>query len=597
MPLTLTSLPYEAEVGDQAAARSQLGVLEEKHSTLALERHVYRPRRPPVLSGSFVVTRCSDALPAAGNDEKIAALFPHMHRKPLVRIGFHSGPQPVPVGRPLRVGVLFSGGPAPGGHNVLTGLYEYLATRNVSSSLLGFLGGPSGLLDEKHVEIDEMLLFKYRNQGGFHLLGSGRTKIETAEQLEVALRNCEKLELDGLVIVGGDDSNTNACLLGEYIAEHRGRTCVIGVPKTIDGDLRNEYIEASFGFDTACKTYAELVSNLGFDASSAQKVYHICRLMGRSASHITLEVALQTHPNVAIISEEVAAKRQTLPMIVNVIADTVCERAQMGKNYGLVILPEGIVEFMPDIRALIAELNEVLSAPGTSNGGAAATGNGMAAAASAAAAAADTESEATIVKEIAAMLSDKSATLLLSLPVPFAAQLCLDRDPHGNVQVSKIESERLIAELVDRELQRRKRERTYCGTFSTVTHFFGYEGRCGLPSNFDCNYCYTLGLVAGGLIEHGYTGYMARATGLCRAPELWEVGGVPLTSMMNIERRKGKDVPVIEKSTVNLGGAVFQAYKSERHAWRLSNDYRVVGPMQFYGPHADEITRTIEMTE
>eukprot|EP00166_Cyanidium_caldarium_P004950 ctg_561.g204 len=253
MPLTLTSLPYEAEVGDQAAARSRLGVRDEKHSTLALERHVYRPRRPPVLSGSFVVTRCSEALPAAGNDEKIAALFPHMHRKPLVRIGFHSGPQPVPVGRPLRVGVLFSGGPASGGHNVLTGLYEYLATRNVSSSLLGFLGGPSGLLDDKHIEIDEMLLFKHRNQGGFHLLGSGRTKIETAEQLEVAFRNCEKLELDGLVIVGGDDSNTNACLLGEYIAEHRGRTCVVGVPKTIDGDLRNEYIEASFGFDTACK--------------------------------------------------------------------------------------------------------------------------------------------------------------------------------------------------------------------------------------------------------------------------------------------------------------------------------------------------------
>ncbi len=598
MPLTLATLPFEKDSASVESSRKQLGIRAEKHTPLALERLSYRPRCPPVLRGAFTVRRVSAPLPALDDDEQIGAMFTHVHHKPMVEIGFHDGETAVSIGRPLRIGILFSGGPAPGGHNVVAGLYDFLATRNVSSALFGFLGGPSGLIDGKYKDITEDTLFRFRNHGGFHLLGSGRTKIETEEQLAAAFGTCERLLLDGLVIVGGDDSNTNACVLAEYIAERGGKTCVIGVPKTIDGDLRNAYIEASFGFDTACKLYAELVSSLAFDAVSAQKVYHFCRLMGRSASHITLEVALQTHPNLAIISEEVAAHKQKLPMVVDAIANLVCERSALGKNYGVIILPEGLVEFMPDIKSLINELNEVLAQQANANGtNTSAASGGTAEEADEANALGDVDASARVIREIARKLSKESADLLSSLPPAFAIQLCMDRDPHGNVQVSKIESERLLAEMVEKELEKRKHEGTYRGKFSAVTHFLGYEGRCGLPSNFDCNYCYVLGIVAGGLIENGLTGYMARASGLTEAPELWRVGGVPLTAMMTIERRKGRNVPVISKSVVDMAGPVFQACKKDRQNWRLSDEFRIVGPMQFYGEGADALTFTMEIGE
>lgn len=598
MPLTLATLPFEKEEDVVDSSRKILGIRLEKHTPLALERLSYRPRCPPVLRGAFTVHRASAPLKAIDDDEQISAMFPHVHHKPMVEIGFHDGEGPVTIGKPLRVGILFSGGPASGGHNVVAGLYDFLATRNVSSALFGFLGGPSGLIDGKYKDITEENLFRFRNQGGFHLLGSGRTKIETPEQLAAAFSTCERLNLDGLVIVGGDDSNTNACVLAEYIAKKGGKTCVIGVPKTIDGDLRNAYIEASFGFDTACKLYAELVSNLAFDAVSAQKVYHFCRLMGRSASHITLEVALQTHPNMAIISEEVAAHKQTLPMVVDMIADLVCERSALGKNHGIIILPEGLVEFMPDIKSLINELNEVLAQQASVNGTAAdASSMGMAEEADEANALGDVDESARVIREIARKLSKESADLLGALPPAFAVQLCMDRDPHGNVQVSKIESERLLAEMVEKELEKRKQEGTYRGKFSAVTHFLGYEGRCGLPSNFDCNYCYVLGIVAGGLIENGHTGYLARAIGLTQAPELWRVGGVPLTAMMRMERRKGHDTPVISKSVVDMAGPVFQTFKKDRQNWSLSDEFRIVGPMQFYGDGADALTFTMEISE
>ncbi|BAM79750.1 pyrophosphate--fructose-6-phosphate 1-phosphotransferase, beta subunit [Cyanidioschyzon merolae strain 10D] len=596
MPLTLAKLPYEQDPEAIELSRKRLGIRVEKHTPLALQRHLYRPRCPPVLRGAFTVRRASSPQSAMDHDERIKALFPHVHHKPIVEIAFHDGEKPMSIGRPLRLGVLFSGGPAPGGHNVLAGLHDFLASRNISSSLVGFLGGPSGLIEGKYKEITEETLFRYRNQGGFHLLGSGRTKIETPEQLDAAFTTCERLQLDGLVIVGGDDSNTNACVLAEYIAARGGTTCVVGVPKTIDGDLRNAYIEASFGFDSACKLYAEIVSNLALDAVSAQKVYHICRLMGRSASHITLEVALQTHPNLAIISEEVAAHKQTLGMIVDTIADLVCERAALAKNYGVIILPEGLVEFMPDIKSLIQELNEVLAQAPARNGVAAGDApQNPSEEADEANALGDPDASLVVIRRIAQRLSKESAELLSSLPSAFAVQLCMDRDPHGNVQVSKIESERLVAEMVERELEKRKQEGTYRGKFSAVTHFLGYEGRCGLPSNFDCNYCYVLGLVAGGLVENGCNGYIARATGLTQAPELWHVGGVPLTAMMTIERRKGRDIPVISKSVVDMAGPIFQNFKRERHSWALSDDYRIVGPMQFYGDGADCLTISMQI--
>lgn len=576
MPLNATSLPYEA-AEDVEGAHAALGVNLDALSPLALRRLSYRPRCPPVLCGALSLQPCSEALPAAGDDDKIAALFPRMHRKPLLRVDFHSGDDALEVGRPVRIGVVLSGGPAAGGHNVVAGVFDYLATRNRASTVLGFLGGPSGIIERRYMEVDEQALFRHRNQGGFHMLASGRTKIETPEQFAAVLTACTELALDGLVMVGGDDSNTNACLLAEYLAEQQCPTRVVGVPKTIDGDLRNQYIEASFGFDSAAKVYAELVANLGFDAVSAQKVYHVCRLMGRSASHITLEVALQTHPNLAIISEEVAAKQQTLRAIVSDVADLVCERAAANKHYGVIILPEGLVEFMPDVKALIAELNEVLAQRNAGDG----------------AGAAGAADDASMIREIGALLSKDAAALLDSLPPSFARQLCMDRDPHGNVQVSKIESERLIAEMVDAELRARKRDGAYSGKFSTVTHFFGYEGRCGLPSNFDSNYCYTLGQVAAALVEQGCSCYMARASGLTRAPELWAVGGVPLTAMMNIERRKGNDVPVIEKSVVQMRSAAFADFSAKRSAWRLSDDFRCVGPTQFDGPMADAVTYTL----
>lgn len=475
----------------------------------------------------------------------------------------------VTMGQALKIGIVLSGGPAAGGHNVIAGVHDHLRDRNMDSVLIGFIDGPSGIIENEWIVLDEETVMLYRNQGGFHVIGSGRTKVESVEDFRKTRATCVELGLDGLIICGGDDSNSNAMMISEDFVKNGVKTRVIGVPKTIDGDLRNMYIESSFGFDTATKVYSELISNLGVDAISAKKTYHFCRLMGRSASHITLECALQTHPNLVFIGEEVADKKQTLAEIAGSITDLVCRRADMGKNYGLIILPEGLVEFMPDVEALIDELNEVIA----KNGG-------------------HIEYE-----QCVKILSESGKKIFTLLPRSFAEQLMLDRDPHGNVQVSKIESERLLIDMVKQELKRRKQAGTYKGKFSAIPHFFGYEGRCSLPTNFDCNYCYTLGHTATALIEAGHTGYVATATHLTKEPENWVAGGFPLTMMMNMERRKAKDVPVIKKALVDLKGTAFKILQNQRKSWELNEDYRCPGPIQHYGPMADDTTMTLQAEE
>eukprot|EP00871_Galdieria_phlegrea_P002436 jgi/Galph1/3193/GphlegSOOS_G1824.1 len=530
-------------------------------SPLHHARLEYFPRHPPILKGAFG-WREGKSTDSADDAEEIKKYFPNLYGQPPVFICPNRG-GPVTIGKTLKIGVVLSGGPAPGGHNVISGLFDYLRNRNIDSVLYGFLNGPSGIVNAKYVTLDEEKIYPYRNQGGFHIIGSDRTKIETPEQFMKVDETVKKLDLDGLVVIGGDDSNTNAAILAEHFVANNTKTKVIGVPKTIDGDLRNAYVETSFGFDTAVKVYSELVSNLGYDAISAKKSWHFCRLMGRSASHITLEVALQTHPNMALIGEEVMEKKQTLTQVTKSIADLVMERAAMGKNFGVVLLPEGLVEFMPDVDKLILELNEILA------GG-------------------HLEEDQIIPK-----LTEQSKYLFQSLPPLIAKQLTLDRDPHGNVQVSKIESERLLIQMVSEELKERKKAgQTNCA-FSPIPHFFGYEGRCSLPSNFDCNYCYTLGHTAGALIEAGRTGLVATVRNLTKPPEQWEVGGYPLTVMMDIERRKGKNVPVVKKALVDLKGEAFRIFSEQRDSWRLTEDYRCPGPIQHFGPMADVINFTL----
>lgn len=540
---------------------SAVSVTVADMSPLHRARLEYFPRLPPILKGAFgwkegEGTSCPD------DAEEIKKYFPNLYGQPSVFIVPNRG-GPVTMGKTLRVGVVLSGGPAPGGHNVISGLFDYLYNRNRDSVLFGFLNGPSGIIKNKWIQLDEERIFPYRNQGGFHIIGSDRTKIETPEQFEKVDETVRKLDLDGLVVIGGDDSNTNAAILAEHFVAQNMKTKVIGVPKTIDGDLRNEFVETSFGFDTAVKVYSELVSNLGYDAISAKKSWHFCRLMGRSASHITLEVALQTHPNMALIGEEVIEKKQTLTQVTKSIADLIVERAAMGKNFGVVLLPEGLVEFMPDVDKLILELNEILA------GG-------------------HLEEDQIIPK-----LTEQSRFLFRSLPPLIAKQLTLDRDPHGNVQVSKIESERLLIQMVSDELKERSKAGGASCPFSPIPHFFGYEGRCSLPSNFDCNYCYTLGHTAGALIEGGRTGLVATVRHLTKPPEQWEVGGYPLTVMMDIERRKGKNVPVIKKALVDLKGEAFRIFSEQRDSWRLTEDYRCPGPIQHFGPMADSINFTL----
>lgn len=487
-------------------------------------------------------------------EKGLAALFPQTFGRPALELVPGEGPP----SKPLRVGVVFSGGQASGGHNVLTGLLDGLKALHPESRLIGFLGGPGGIVEGHSREITLEESAPYRNSGGFDLLGSGRTKIEKPEQFAGALRTVQALKLDGLVVVGGDDSNTNAALLAEYFLAEKVATRVVGVPKTIDGDLKNDHIEISFGFDTACGVYAEMVGNIARDALSAKKYTHFIKLMGRSASHIALEVALRTHPNCTLIGEEVAAKRQSLAQIVEMLCDVVESRAKAGKNFGLILVPEGLIEFIPEVRSLIQALNALLGDPEQQK----------------------KVDSFTLLEEKrrALKLPQKEGELLASLPEAIQFQLLKDRDPHGNVQVSHIETEKLLIELVQRALQGRGVK------FSPVSHFFGYEGRAASPSFFDAHYCYALGHVAAALVQAGVTGYMATVRGLLERPEEWHVGGTPLTAMMDLEQRSGKLKPVIRKALVELEGAPYRQFAQEREQWKGSESYLSPGPLQFFGP-------------
>lgn len=489
---------------------------------------------------------------------ELAQEFPQLCQLPLLK--FEEGKNRTFT--PLRVGVVLSGGQAAGGHNVISGLFDALKKMDPESRLLGYLNGPSGIIDHQFIEITTTFLSSYRNQGGFNLLGSGRTKIETAEQFAAAKKSVIELQLDGLVIVGGDDSNTNAAFLAEYFFREKCHTKVVGVPKTIDGDLKNAFIECSFGFDSACKTYSELIGNVLCDAISQKKYYFFIKLMGRSASHIALECALQTHPNLTLIGEEIEAKQMTLAQITAIIADLICGRSSQKKDYGVILIPEGIIEFIPECRHLIAELNTLLA-------------------------------QHQIV-EVPKLLSPASQLCFQSLPSEVQSQLLLDRDPHGNVQVSKIESDRLFLELVKKELARRKKKGTYQGKFNAQPLFYGYEGRSCLPSNFDSQYCYTLGQISALLIQQGVSGYMARVKNLAKPIEEWLIGAVPLVKMMHRENRKGQLKSVIAKSLVDLQGTLFLAFDQKRESWKWEDDYVYPGPIQFFGP--PEVTETATFT-
>lgn len=478
-----------------------------------------------------------------------------------------------------KVGVVLSGGQAPGGHNVIAGLFDALKTFHPYSKVYGFLGGPSGIVENSCIEITKELLQNYRNQGGFDLIGSGRTKIETKEQFISVQETVKELDLDGLVVIGGDDSNTNAALLAEYFYSQGSRTKVVGVPKTIDGDLKSKEVEVSFGFDTACKIYSELIGNILRDCFSAKKYYHFIKLMGRAASHIALECSLQTHPNITIISEEVENEKKTLADITNEIADVICSREKEKKNYGVVLIPEGLIEFIPEMKQLILELNELLAEGKSLN---------------------EILKQASSHEErviyITDNLSKNSISCFNGLPKSIQAQLLEDRDPHGNVQVSRIETEQLLIMTVKEELDRRKKEKRYSGKFSAQNHFFGYEGRSAMPSNFDCNYCYALGYAAALLVEFEKTGYMAVVKGLTGSVSDWKAGGIPLPSMMNLERRHGGMKPVIRKALVNLKDKPFLALKSARKEWSIKDCYRYPGPIQFYGEGniVDSISLTLQ---
>ncbi len=533
-------------------------------SELQTERAKFQPVLPSILKKgpAFVKPKFGKATKSVADQATVKKIFPNTYGLPAV--SFVKGNNAAACKKAVRVGVVLSGGQAPGGHNVIGGLLDGLKKANSKNKLFGFLGGPSGIVDNKFVEITPTLMKDYRNTGGFDLIQSGRTKIETDEQLAAAKNNLLKNKMDALVVVGGDDSNTNACVIAEYLKQKGVNICVIGVPKTIDGDLKNEHIETSFGFDTATKIYAELVGNIERDMNSARKYWHFVRLMGRSASHITLEVALKTHPNAVLIGEEVLAKKMTLGQVVNNLVDLIVTRAKAGKNYGIVLVPEGLIEFIPEMKELISALNDALADYET------------------ALAKLNTLSEK---KEfILGKLPKKLADLMKSLPAGIASQLMLDRDPHGNVQVSLIETEKLLVEMIKTKLAELKKAGKYTGKFATITHFFGYEGRCGVPSTFDANYTYALGYNAAVLALNKCTGYLSSVRKLTRKAQDWECGGVPLTMMMNIERRKGKEKPVIKKALVELKGKPFAYLSKVRAVWAMEDQFIFPGPIQFFGP-------------
>ena len=541
-------------------------------SALQICRSAYSPKLPKGLRGGVSIKE-GEPTQSVGNQEEIKALFPNTYGMPLVE--FVPGDSKEKA-EPINMGVILSGGQAPGGHNVICGLFDELKRINPASRLYGFLMGPGGLVDHKYIEITSEIVDEYRNTGGFDMIGSGRTKLEENEQFEKGLLIIRELGINAIVIIGGDDSNTNACVLAEYYAAHNYGVQVIGCPKTIDGDLKNDQIETSFGFDTACKTYAEVIGNIQRDANSARKYWHFIKLMGRSASHIALECALQCQPNVCIVSEEVEAKNMTLDDIVTYIAGIVAKRAANGNNFGTVLIPEGLIEFIPAMKRLIAELNDLLAT----------------------AEAAEHEGAAQRAW-ILSKLSAENAAIYESLPEGVARQLTMERDPHGNVQVSLIETEKLLSEMVAVKLAAWKAEGKFNGKFAAQHHFFGYEGRCAAPSNYDADYCYALGTSAAELVANGKTGYMAIVKNTTAPAEEWIAGGVPITMMMNMERRHGKMKPVIRKALVDLEGAPFKAFAAQREAWAEQTAFVYPGPIQYWGPAevCDRCTMTLALEQ
>lgn len=544
-------------------------------SALQIARASYVPKMPHVLNGN-VQSKVGAVTTSAGNQEEIKKLFPNTYGMPIITFEQSSGE--MGLENPVNVGVILSGGQAPGGHNVIAGIFDGIKRLNPDSRLYGFILGPAGLINHEYKELTADIIDEYRNTGGFDIIGSGRTKLEDKDQFDKGLEILKKLHIRALVIIGGDDSNTNACVLAEYYQSIGAGVQVIGCPKTIDGDLKNGQIETSFGFDTACKVYSEVIGNIQRDCNSARKYWHFIKLMGRSASHIALECALQTQPNICIISEEVEAKQQSLDDIINDIAAVVVNRAEKGMNFGTVLIPEGLVEFIPAMKALIAELNDFL---------------------------AHNQAEFDLVRRsgkrdyIIGKLSPENSEIYASLPEAVARQLTLDRDPHGNVQVSLIETEKLLAEMVKTRLEEWKKEGKYSGKFATITHFFGYEGRCAAPSNYDADYCYSLGYTASMLIAAGKTGYMSSVRNTTAPASEWIAGGTPITMMMNMERRHGEMKPVIQKALVKLDGKPFRYFAGQRDKWAIETDYVYPGPIQYFGPTevCDQPSKTLKLEQ
>ena len=543
-------------------------------SALQKARSSYQPKLPKGLRGNVDIIEGAPT-ESVGDQAEIKRLFPHTYGMPLVEF---APAKEVKEYAPINVGIILSGGQAPGGHNVICGLFDELKKQNPKSKLYGFLMGPSGLVDHKYKELTAEVIDKYRNTGGFDMIGSGRTKLETKEQFDSGLEIIRQLNLNAVIIIGGDDSNTNACMLAEYYASINAGVSVIGCPKTIDGDLKNDQIETSFGFDSACKTYSELIGNIQRDANSARKYWHFIKLMGRSASHIALECALQTQPNICIISEEVEANNMTLDDVVNQICEVVVKRSEEGLYYGTILIPEWLIEFVPAFKRLIAELSDLLSSD-----------------------LAKTEAKGLKSDDLLAWIlnhvSAENLPTLKSLPEEVAKQLALGRDPHGNVQVSLIETEKMLSEMCAKRLDEWKEQGKFKGKFAALHHFFGYEGRCATPSNFDCNYCYALGTSAAQLVANGKTGYMAIVKNTTAPAEEWVAGGVPITKMMNLERRNGQMKPVIKKALVLLDGEPFKELVERRKDWAVNTRYVYPGPIQYFGPSevCDQCTMTLAL--
>lgn len=550
----------------------------KKLSPLQKERLNYQPKLPSVLANGInkLVLKQGEKTQSVADQKEIQELFKNSYGMPTVTFETSDKEEKRPA---KNIGVILSGGQAPGGHNVIAGIFDALKQANPENKLYGFLGGPSGIIDGKYIELTEDIINAYRNTGGFDIIGSGRTKLETEEQFEKALNVCKNLNVTGIVIIGGDDSNTNAALLAEWFLAKNAGIQVIGCPKTIDGDLKNEQIEVSFGFDTATKTYAELVGNIQRDANSAKKYWHFIKLMGRSASHVALEVGLQTHPNITLVSEEVEAKKMSLAQVVDMITKVVVARAEKGKNFGIVLVPEGLIEFIPEVKAMIANLNDKLAELEKDE------------------AYKNASSDAEKFEIITKNLEPENAKVFNSLPAMIKAQLLMDRDPHGNVQVSRIDTEKLLIAMVREKLNKLKAEGKYNGKFSDLAHFFGYEGRCAFPSNFDADYCYSLGFNAFALMNFGLTGYISSIRNLTAPAKDWVAGGIPLTMMMNMEKRHGEMKPVIKKALVEIDGPVFKYLQDHREEWANNEEYLFPGAIQYFGPSevADITTRTLAL--